>query len=477
MKGLSSLPVFLIGIALSVAVLYVFILYTVKSLQLQESQTKAQSIVSASQKTYLRIDNVRLVGSTLVITVTALDTVELNKIAVFLNHRYVGDCSTLSCNDQTNNGYLVLGETGEINAPFPGVCNLPITLEYKGSTTSIVKDDICVWRCRRPITVSSTFDFNNYSILIELNTSNFDFTTTDGNDLRFYDGTTKLDYWVESWSSTAARIWVEVNVVNGDKNIWMYYCNPYTTSESNGYKTFYWFNFDDTNLIAVFHFNETGSTVYDQTGVYGGTIFNATRTSGYYGGGILFDGNDDWVETNVDAGPLELTYALWMKTYIPSSSVSTALYDGVYNRAIGTDNIPRPYVWFSTPETALYGTTNVYNNWHFIVGRVSNSGQFQEIYVDGVLENNAAITSVVTKPAGSTLYLGGEPSGGAVAWDFNGVLDEVILYGRLLTLDEIQALYTGYLDFLSGVWVVRYRRDPEPTVVVGAEEVGEWLLN
>jgi hypothetical protein len=66
----------------------------------------------------------------------------------------------------------------------------------------------------------------------------------DGSDIRFVDSddTTPLDYWIESGINTAATIiWVEVpSVLNGTKDIYMYYGNAGAAAVSDG---------DDTCII------------------------------------------------------------------------------------------------------------------------------------------------------------------------------------------------------------------------------------
>jgi len=114
------------------------------------------------------------------------------------------------------------------------------------------------WECRRPITIQSDNALTDYQILVQLNTSNFDFSKAnpDGSDIRFVDedDTTKLSYWIEEWnaSSQTARIWVNVtSIPAGEKTIYLYYDNSNAVSESDGEAVFEFFDdFEGTSLDA-----------------------------------------------------------------------------------------------------------------------------------------------------------------------------------------------------------------------------------
>jgi len=109
------------------------------------------------------------------------------------------------------------------------------------------------WLYRKPITIDNSNNVNdltNYQIQVSLSSSNFDFTKaqTNGEDLRFTnsDGTTLIDYWIESYdnSGQTATIWVEVPSIpaSSSKTIYMYYGNSDVSSASNGDNIFEFFD-------------------------------------------------------------------------------------------------------------------------------------------------------------------------------------------------------------------------------------------
>ena len=481
MKAIASVVSLLLFVTFVISALILGVYLWRGYVEITEASLTNQDIYTLVSQDPFTIDSLFWDGNTLTIRATfLLETGELNLTNLFINGVYEGNCQQLQCADQTGNGYLVKGESVEINIPYSGGCEVKITLEYSGSNVTTYTN-LCVWRCRVPIDITATFDYNNYSVRIDLNSDNFNFAgaSSDGSDIRFYDGTVKLDYWIENWDSIggSATVWVETNVINGTKRIYMYYCNPVAISESNGYSTFIYFDFNDVNLVAVFHFNEgTGTTSTDATGNYTADLNGATWTSGRFGSGILFDGNDDCVRTTFNSEFNEFTYFVWsFASTTQSNNPAHIISDGAFNRTLGIGlGGTNPYIHFDTDTLGyVYSSSDIGGAWYALTVMVSGPLQLQQLYINGLLDINDTITSLPTRLW--ALNLGNENCSGN--YDYNGILDELIIFGRLLTPEEINAIWKGYFDNLSGFWVVRSRVDPEPSVVIGPEETGEWYLN
>lgn len=77
---------------------------------------------------------------------------------------------------------------------------------------------------------------------------------TDFDDIRFTldDGTSVLDYWVESISGNVATVWVEVSSLqaSGNTKVYIYYGNSGAESQSNVETTFAFYDNFDTNGIS-----------------------------------------------------------------------------------------------------------------------------------------------------------------------------------------------------------------------------------
>jgi N-acetylneuraminic acid mutarotase len=109
------------------------------------------------------------------------------------------------------------------------------------------------WQYRQTVVVTNgATALSNYQVKVPLSTS-FDFASAQasGNDLRFTssDGTTLLNYWVESYNAAArtATLWAKVPTLaaNTATTLYLYYGNASAPAASNGASTFPFF--DDFN--------------------------------------------------------------------------------------------------------------------------------------------------------------------------------------------------------------------------------------
>jgi hypothetical protein len=114
------------------------------------------------------------------------------------------------------------------------------------------------WKYKKAITINNTSNSNaltDYQVPISLDTASLISAgkmRSDGGDIRFADGATLLNYWVESGiNTTSTTIWVKVPSIpaSSSKTIYVYYGNPSATSQSNGDATFDFFDdFEGTSL-------------------------------------------------------------------------------------------------------------------------------------------------------------------------------------------------------------------------------------
>ena len=96
------------------------------------------------------------------------------------------------------------------------------------------------------------------------------------------------------------------------------------------------------------------------------------------------------------------------------------------------------------------------NQWHHVVVVILDNSN-AALYLDGVLEEDDTTPSGAwDTDSNANLYIGGRADTGG---DFNGSIDEVLIYNRSLSADEIKQLYikgkakweyTGYQGVYSG---------------------------
>ncbi len=171
--------------------------------------------------------------------------------------------------------------------------------------------------------VTITDPINGYPVLINItkdvggtmNCANH--CKDDFSDLRFFnhDNVTKLDYWIENYTSGKyAWVWVELpaNATTVPKMI-MYYGNASANPDSDGEQTFFWFDDYSVDSSASYHKSLTAagalvqyecvniSTLYTLTATLGGRMrYNAEITYWNAGGDVRYVASFIGANANAD---------------------------------------------------------------------------------------------------------------------------------------------------------------------------------
>jgi hypothetical protein len=195
-------------------------------------------------------------------------------------------------------------------------------------------------------------------------------------------------------------------------------------------------------LVAAYSFDEgSGTIAADASGTgNNGTVDGATwTTAGRNGGALSFDGVDDIV-SRADNATLDLTrmtIEAWVRPSALSGWRTVVLKEGTDRLAYALyahDNAPRPAAWINTGEDRFSeGVTALpLNTWTHLAA--TYDGATLRLYVNGVqVRSRAATGNIVNLPG--QLSIGGNNVWGE--W-FAGILDDVRIYNRALTLAEIQ---------------------------------------
>jgi hypothetical protein len=206
-------------------------------------------------------------------------------------------------------------------------------------------------------------------------------------------------------------------------------------------------------LVAAYGFNEgTGPTLHDSSGKANhGSISGAAWASGFSGGALAFDGSNDFVAV-ADSVSLDLAAGMTIEALVkPAASGgyrTVALKEGAAGLVYAlyaNDVAPQPsgYVRVGGIDRAVLGNepglppghTHALplNQWTHLV--VTYGGGRLRLYANGVLVGSETRTGTIALSAGQ-LRLGGNAVWGE--W-FNGLIDEVRIYSRPLTVAEIQS--------------------------------------
>jgi hypothetical protein len=214
----------------------------------------------------------------------------------------------------------------------------------------------------------------------------------------------------------------------------------------------------NTGLIAHYSFDDCTAT--DSSGKANhGTLIGTQCVNGALGKALLFNGVSDYVEVpdSPTLNPTQLTMAAWVNpTALLNNENSILNKENQYEFTIFGDS-------GVVHDTSSYELASAFNpNWwwfhagHFKpalgkyihVAVTMDTYNHGKIYVNGVLKRDIAYSTPMQATA-NCLRIGArgcEPNSVAPWAFFNGIIDDVRLYKRALSVVEIKALYAQNVD-------------------------------
>jgi len=235
-------------------------------------------------------------------------------------------------------------------------------------------------------------------------------------------------------------------------------------------------------LIALWR-GETDAS--DLIGGHHGTFFAGTAVtapsvtaSGKVGGAFNFDGTVHVrVPDSAALRPALLTVEAWVfPTFPPFGAPRTIIARGSSTNDsdtwyLGLSNVGNPE-FFSHGNGLLQGLRIPLNEWTHLA--FTWDGLSKRLYVNGAqvgrIDKSAFITlgALVYDPAPVPVTIGSDWASNVSSARFNGRIDEVALYNRALTADEVRSIYNA--DFLGKDFSQPYFTSPAqlPDGVLGA---------
>ena len=220
----------------------------------------------------------------------------------------------------------------------------------------------------------------------------------------------------------------------------------------------------DKSIIAEYHFDEGVGNVALDSSIYNlnGTIMGANWTTGISGHALVFDGIDDYVVFNNSvsvANHTELTIGAWVNITSTNDYHHMIVYNQLYSfymLALTRDMEANFTVMlnYSDDFSPIVNSPVLKpNTWHYIVGVYNNDSIM--MYVDGELVESKSVPQgyirYAEKQHHSKLYIGGllpmDYMGGPYVYHrFNGTIDEITIYSRALSAEEVHKNYSDCIQ-------------------------------
>jgi hypothetical protein len=220
-----------------------------------------------------------------------------------------------------------------------------------------------------------------------------------------------------------------------------------------------WTSALNSNIKAYWNFNDGSGTRLNNTynvTIHNGTLQNmpaSTWTTGLLGGGLIFNGSNQWVgnitkPTNITNLANNYTLSLWFK---PTEN----LYEGIISQyttgtsagefiiakqATGKVTFFRKTGVTNSEAYSLTSTSSIsLNSWNHVVIQSYSNGTIK-IYFNGTLEDEIESLDGASSDWDAGMLIG---MGSSLISKFNGTIDEVGIWGRILTNAEISDLYNN----------------------------------
>ncbi len=206
-----------------------------------------------------------------------------------------------------------------------------------------------------------------------------------------------------------------------------------------------------SGLVAAYGFNEGGGTTVTDLSGNGitGTIFGAAwTTSGKYGKALAFNGDSSFVDLG-NPSALQLTGSMTWSAWV--NAAANPVDDG---QIVAKSDGPSGWQFKTSPDTGPHtfgvavsggagGNTQRYsvaprslNVWYHVAGVYNAAAGTLDIYINGVLNNGVLVGTIPASQIDSPVNANiGRRTGG---FYFNGIIDEVRIYDRALSIAEIQ---------------------------------------
>jgi hypothetical protein len=218
-------------------------------------------------------------------------------------------------------------------------------------------------------------------------------------------------------------------------------------------------------LMLFFNFTTNTTPVEDLSGNNNtGTVSGATWTaSGMTNGAYSYDGSDDRI-TVADSETIdpsdEITISAWIKMNSdnPGKSIlgkhiddSTRGYFAQINYYTTSLNF---YVSVNNTHQGVLSTYVMTTGvWHMVTG--TYDGSHVRVYIDGSEKDSTELSGTMDNNS-EPLSVGCLSANGATQDFFDGLIDEVRVYNRALSADEIKGLYYYYSPSSQPTNTVRF---------------------
>jgi hypothetical protein len=214
--------------------------------------------------------------------------------------------------------------------------------------------------------------------------------------------------------------------------------------------------YDETGLVGSWHFNEGSGNFVADSSTFGNTgilVNGPTWVDGKFGKALSFDGINDYIDfgdiLNMAGQSLTISSWIYLNSLPPSGYtfpyIARRQNSGSFNADYLVEVTAGGAICFTYYNGAWYGLCTgggliTTGNWYYVVVTFDSNTKTCKIYINSAEKASLTLAAGIGSNSGSIFRI-------AFTWYtpnnkyFNGIIDEVRIYKRVLTAQEIQNLY------------------------------------
>jgi hypothetical protein len=209
-------------------------------------------------------------------------------------------------------------------------------------------------------------------------------------------------------------------------------------------------NFEDFSTVGITdgligYWPLNGSAIDYSGNNYNGTVSGALAVSGLNDRAYSFDGVDDYISTDLSIKNVDKTISFLIKKN--GASTAGAVINQWYSPAswlvytVPTSGFIRYYSHNGSATDTITSTISVCDNaWHHVAMTYTSSNNLLSIYIDGTFNISKNLTVEEATTSSNGLWIGRE-NGPIVYNPLQGILDEIKIFNRSLTAEEVAIEY------------------------------------
>ena len=193
------------------------------------------------------------------------------------------------------------------------------------------------------------------------------------------------------------------------------------------------FSLDAANFRS---YSGSGLTSFGLVGGIGGTLVNGVGFTSTNGGSFIFDGTNDYIDTQTSFIPTRYTVFAWFMLHTQSVNRFQIIYESGYAQIFLSSQSISFWYKISSPYWLPYDVNLSFNTWYQVC--VVNDSNLKSLYLNGNFGSSVSDSS--NYQPNDTVQIG---SNQGIIEFLNGKIGQLSAYNRALSDQEIKQNYNA----------------------------------